>query len=144
MKKLSLLLISAIIFSSTIYALANHDTVTPTTVIIGSDVNSKENTTSTNVTVSNITSSTYLKIGTGTSSAFAITSLAGQTGCASFTATGVITTSTCSGGAGLTSLNGQTGATQTFATGTDANIQLRITSAGDIHTFTPVWASTLA
>ena len=40
---------------------------------------------------------------------------------------------------------GQTGATQTFATGTpDTNIQMTITSSGDIHTFSPTWVGTLA
>ncbi|MES2216451.1 MAG: hypothetical protein V4481_04115, partial [Patescibacteria group bacterium] len=52
-------------------------------------------------------------------------------------------------GSGITALHGQyspaqLGATQTFATSSDANIQLTITSAGDIHTFTPIWTGTLA
>src|SRR3990167_7969751 len=46
---------------------------------------------------------------------------------------------------GGTYSTGQTGATQTFATGTaDANLEMTITSAGNIHTFTPTWAGTLS
>ena len=107
-------------------------------VMIGVDVNHKDNTTTTNITA------TYSTLGTATSSQFAITSLAGQGGCASFDANGKFTTSTCSGGSGITSLGGQTGSSQTFATGTDTNIQLTIGSGSNIHTFTPIWAGTLA
>lgn len=38
----------------------------------------------------------------------------------------------------------QSGTDQTFATTSDTNLQLTITSAADVHTFTPVWAGTLA
>lgn len=83
-------------------------------------------------------------LGIATTTQLAITSLAGQTGCLSVSATGKVATSTCSGGSGLTNLNGQTGGTQTFATSSDTNIHIRVGSAGDIHTLTPAWAGTLA
>ncbi|MBI5530484.1 MAG: helix-turn-helix domain-containing protein, partial [Candidatus Doudnabacteria bacterium] len=41
----------------------------------------------------------------------------------------------------ITSLNGQTGSSQTFATGTATGIGLTITSAGNVHTFTPTVSS---
>ena len=52
-------------------------------------------------------------------------------------------------GSGISGLRGQyspyqNGAGQTFATTTDANISLTITSAGDIHTFSPTWIGSLA
>ncbi|MES2216453.1 MAG: tail fiber domain-containing protein [Patescibacteria group bacterium] len=52
-------------------------------------------------------------------------------------------------GGGITSLGAQyssfqTGSSQTFATSSDTNIQLTITSSGNVHTFTPVWTGTLA
>ena len=52
-------------------------------------------------------------------------------------------------GSGISGLRGQyspyqNGAGQTFATTTDANIGLTITSAGDIHTFSPTWTGSLA
>jgi hypothetical protein len=52
-------------------------------------------------------------------------------------------------GSGITSLagqfsTGQTGATQTFATSSDTNIGLVITSAVNVHTFTPTWIGSLA
>jgi len=96
----------------------------------------------------NITTSSpatiQFNLGIATTTQLAITSLAGQTGCLSVSATGKVATSTCSGGTGITSLGGQTGGTQTFSTSTDTNIQLRIVSSADDHQFTPVWAGTLA
>jgi hypothetical protein len=52
-------------------------------------------------------------------------------------------------GSGISAIRGQysspqVGATQTFATTTDTNIGLTITSAGNIHTFSPTWTGSLA
>jgi uncharacterized protein YjiK len=52
-------------------------------------------------------------------------------------------------GGGITALGAQyssfqTGSSQTFATSSDANIQLTITSVGDVHTFAPSWTGTLS
>ncbi len=52
-------------------------------------------------------------------------------------------------GGGITALRGefssnQSGAGQVFATSSDTNIGLTITSASDIHTFTPTWTGTLS
>lgn len=57
----------------------------------------------------------------------------------------VWTTGTSSNsGTGITSLNGSTSSTQTFATSSDTNLNLTITTASGVHTFTPVWVGTLA
>src|SRR3990172_9385959 len=96
----------------------------------------------------NITTSSpatiQFNLGIATTTELAITDLAGQTGCLSVSATGIVATSTCSGGTGITSLGGQTGGTQTFATSSDTNIGLEVGSAGDIHTLTSKWIGTLA
>jgi uncharacterized protein YjiK len=52
-------------------------------------------------------------------------------------------------GGGITAIGAQyssfqTGSSQTFATSSDTNLQLTITSSGDVHTFAPAWSGTLA
>ncbi|MFA5991743.1 MAG: helix-turn-helix domain-containing protein, partial [Candidatus Doudnabacteria bacterium] len=76
-----------------------------------------------------------------TGSLFDSSNASGTTGMLlSSTGTGTSWISTSSLGllsGAITSLNGQTGSTQTFATGTATGIGLTVTSAGNIHTFTP-------
>ncbi|MDB5189452.1 MAG: uncharacterized protein JWL82_409, partial [Parcubacteria group bacterium] len=79
--------------------------------------------------------------------------ITGSTQCLHVDAAGVVsgTGVDCGvgGGGGLNGLRAQysslqTGSTQTFATSSDANLGLTITSAGDIHTFAPVWTGILS
>ncbi len=56
---------------------------------------------------------------------------------------GVSWESVAGGPSSITSLNGSSSSTQTFATGTDANVQLTVSSAGGTHTLTPLWNGTL-
>ncbi|MEK7602546.1 MAG: helix-turn-helix domain-containing protein, partial [Patescibacteria group bacterium] len=78
--------------------------------------------------------------------------ITGSTQCLHVDTNGVISGTTLDCGTGGSGISGvraqyssyQTGSLQTFATSSDTNIGLTITSAGDIHTFTPSWIGTLA
>jgi hypothetical protein len=110
----------------------------------------------TNATITNATStnlSTTNLVATNGTFAGATTSALAVTGSATSTfGGGVNVTSGClaqngiciATSSGITTLNGLSSLSQSFATGTDANLNLVITSAGATHTFTPSWVGTLS
>jgi hypothetical protein len=111
---------------------------------IAGDLTVSGNATTTNATTTNLYVSTSIRGGGLTSCSFSsdkllYNSTTGQFSCGA----------DAGAGGGITALKGQyssaqTGSTQTFATSSDTNLGLTITSAGDTHTFTPVWIGTLA
>lgn len=90
------------------------------------------------------TSTGALYVGNGTGFGTLTVGTNGKVLTASSSATNGVSWETVTGGSGITSWGGSTSSTQTYATGTDTNVQLTIGTANGIHTFTPIWAGTLA